>query len=360
MQYQKNLDDFVINLKDEIPICFMTKVVKCDKTDNFFLTFQLFKDLHSPKKTQQSEQAENKITYDAKTLRKKIISKLKKDYKKNNISIFESEEIHDESIPKCKVYYDCFEVTKEFKTEIIKTWILRAILAGSVGLGLYSGFIGVVGVIQFFGFTRMLNYDIVSRTRTTLNKWYDKATNWLYEKVINFIQTYISDTLLKRYQDFGTIRVIFNRELQDYAPILNIANQTINDNDISLMNDQLSYFEKSNIDEEFTKTMVDKLKKEMESWNSFRLNMWRSNVKSKVKWFKSLFTSNKTQQQIQQNKILDDLKSKPLTLVPFNGEENIKLLRIRKDMVTFDVFEYLKVCFKNFNYDIDKPSDNNF
>ena len=128
---KKELDDFVRELKKErIPICFMTKVVKCDKTNNFFLTVQIFKDLEKQKqlkeKQKQLEEQGNNSNYDAKTIRRDIVSLIKKKYKNKDISIFESEEIHNESIPKCKVYYDCFEVNKEFRNEIIKTWILRA------------------------------------------------------------------------------------------------------------------------------------------------------------------------------------------------------------------------------------------
>ena len=135
---KKEVDDFVNNLKKEkIPICFMTKVVKCDKTNNFFLTVQIFKDLEKQKqqlkkKQKQLEEQGNNSNYDAKTIRRDIVSLIKKKYKNKDISIFESEEIHNESIPKCKVYYDCFEVNKEFRNEIIKTWILRAMLALSL------------------------------------------------------------------------------------------------------------------------------------------------------------------------------------------------------------------------------------
>ncbi len=403
---KKEVDDFVNNLKEKIPICFMTKVVKCDKTNNFFLTVQIFKDLEKQKqltkKQKQLEEQGNNSNYDAKTIRRDIVSLIKKKYKNKDISIFESEEIHNESIPKCKVYYDCFEVNKEFRNEIIKTWILRAMLAGAVGLGIYTGTIGVFSAIQFFGLTKLMNYNIVSRARTFTNKWWNNRKNWFpsflkiknervnkiidtlsnYKDSLNdFLDDYISEDFLRKYQDFGTIRVIFNRELQDYADIVNIYYENekislenekednkekikkekldkcidvINDN-VNLMNHQLKYFEKSDVDPKFSESMWKKLLSNIPNVGTLVPNLV-GNLSRKIKSFFRGNDAKKKEEEI----INEYLKSEPIKLID-GPNANIKLLRIRKDMLTFDIFEYLKVCFKNFNYyieDIKNVEDN--
>ena len=376
---KKELDDFVRELKKErIPICFMTKVVKCDKTNNFFLTVQIFKDLEKQKqleeKQKQLEKQGNNSNYDAKTIRRYIVSLIKKKYKNKDISIFESEEIHNESIPKCKVYYDCFEVNKEFRNEIIKTWILRAMLAGAVGLGIYTGTFGVFNAIQFFGLTKLMNYNIVSRARTFTNKWWNNTKSWFTNSdkkdINNFLENYISTDFLKKYQDFGTIRVIFNRELQDYADIVNIYYENITlengkedekekikkeklkkciddiNKSVNLMNHQLKYFEKSEVDLKITDSKWKTLLTNIPKIGTLVPNLV-GNLSSKIR---SFFRG--TKQEEEKIIINEYLNSEPIKLID-GPNANIKLLRIRKDMLTFDIFEYLKVCFKNFNYYID-------
>ena len=65
--------------KEKIKICFITKVVKCTRTNNFFLTFQLFKDIDESKRN---------YNYDMKSIKNKLINELKRQYKNNDVTFF--------------------------------------------------------------------------------------------------------------------------------------------------------------------------------------------------------------------------------------------------------------------------------
>ena len=180
---KKDVNDFCNEQTNKkITISFLTKVSQCTQTNNFFLTFELFKDL---------EKSDG--FYDIKLLQTQLINKLKEKYKNNNVTFFQSEQVKDESIPNCKILYDCFSVNKEFRNEIIKTWILRAILV----LGAYFN----QDVRKVYGLSTLLNYDIISRSRTTSNSLLRGLSNFIFENkymiqmkklIRKLISTYIS------------------------------------------------------------------------------------------------------------------------------------------------------------------------
>ena len=336
---KQDVTDFFDELKtdkdNKITISFLTKVSKCTQTNNFFLTFELFKDID-----------ESDGFYDIKLLQSRLINKLKPKYKNNNVTFFQSEQVKDESIPNCKILYDCFSVNKEFRNEIIKTWILRSILLLAAYLNFYN-------VRKVYGLSTLLNYDIISRSRTTSNSWLRGISNFIFENqymiklknsIRSLISTYISDNLNRRYQDYGSIRIIFHRELHDYSNILNLNNKSNMQKRINLMNKQLKYLEESNMDPTFTDELVHKL------YDAFQLETF-NNIIEEVKHLKDWFFKP-TQSKSEDTKLQNDLNTDPVSLI--QPAENINLLCIRTDMLTFALFEYFQLCFKNFNYSINQ------
>jgi len=331
-------DELQTNKDNKITISFLTKVSKCTQTNNFFLTFELFKDID-----------ESDGFYDIKLLQSRLINKLKPKYKNNNVTFFQSEQVKDESIPNCKILYDCFSLNKEFRNEIIKTWILRSILALAAYLNFYN-------VRKVYGLSTLLNYDIISRSRTTSNSWLRGISNFIFENkymrklknsIRNLISTYISENLNRRYQDYGSIRIIFHRELHDYSNILNLNNRSDMQTRINLMNKQLKYLETSNMDPTFTDELVYKL------YETFQVETF-NNIIQKVKNLKDWFFKP-TQSQSENTKLQNDLNSDPVSLIQPKPElNNINLICIRTDMLTFALFEYFQLCFKNFNYSINQ------
>ena len=338
---KKDINDFCNELQTnknknkKITISFLTNVSQCTQTNNFFLTFELFKDL---------EKSDG--FYDIKLLQSQLINKLKEKYKNNNVTFFQSEQVKDESIPNCKILYDCFSVNKEFRNEIIKTWILRIILL----FGAYFN----QDVRKVYGLSTLLNYDITSRSRTTSNSWLRGISNFMFDnkymrKIKNsirkLISTYISEDLNRRYQDYGSIRIIFHRELHDYRNILNLNNKSNMQTRINLMNKQLKYLDKSNMDPRFTDKLVHKL------YDAFQVETFNriiDKVKNMTDWF---FKPN--QSKSENIKLQNDLNSDPVSLIKTNFT-NIDLVCIRTDMLTFALFEYFQLCFKNFNYSINQ------
>ena len=345
--------DFFTRLQEKkgIRICFIAKVAKCTETNNFFLTLQLFKD---------KKFGQDNYNYNTKVLQRNLIKELKETYKNYNISFFRSEQVEEESIPKCKIIHDCFSVDKEFRNEMIKTWILQAFLY----VGLFKT--RNKNVRQMYGISKVLNYDIVSRSRTTFNKVLTNVTSWvgnlsvfrsLQEKLETLISNYISDDLIKRFQDTGNIRVIFHRNLQDYSKILDVTTYdekmngsfaSIKDkmnNRVNIMNKQLNYLKTSDIDNEYMYQVVDKITKDLSKFE-----------------FKSFFTNlfgikNKKQQSLSQLK--EEFESESISLIPEKPIDKVIFIRVRSDMLTFDVFEYFKLCFKNINYNIENMDSNN-
>ena len=271
-----------------------------------------------------------------------LINELKEKYKDYDVSIFLSDQVKEETIPKCEIIYDCFLAGTVFRTEIIKTWILNAFTA----YGLYKSY----RTRELYGVATLLNYDITSNSRKSLNYIGEKFRTFINQNTTiqywnkqlqDIIKNYIDKDLFDNYDDCGQIRIIFHRRLQDYARILdfNEFNEENMKSRIDVMNKQIKYLGKADLNSGIVvKTIMD----------DFDLTI--KNVTDTVKKsFYSVWTSLTDFFKLKNTEIEEDLKS---DFISYDLSNDILIIKVRNDTVSFDLIEYLKLCSKNYNYNV--------